>query len=62
MFTMKERVLAGITLIIAMAGQINASLFGEEIFGLSAQKTSVLLYIPMGVVLFSLMKKYRENN
>lgn len=57
MLSNKEKVIAVLTLVLAAGGQINASLFGIDLFGMSADKWSILLFAPAAIVAFIILRR-----
>lgn len=50
MFTMKQKIVTALALILALAGQLNAWFTRVEVMGFSAEKISILLFLPLFVV------------
>jgi hypothetical protein len=52
MYTLRERIIAGICLLIALVGIVNLYLLEATVFGVSAGKLAILMFIPLGVTVY----------
>jgi hypothetical protein len=61
-YKISERISAGVALLVAIVGQLNSLVFGISSFGISPDRLSILLYIPLAAVLFLIVRrKSRED-
>jgi hypothetical protein len=61
-YKISERISAGVALLVAIVGQLNSWVFGISSFGISPDRLSILLYIPLAAVLFLIVRrKSRED-
>jgi hypothetical protein len=56
MFTVRQRVLAGVGLLVAVIGQLNAWSWKVGIAGLAPDRVAILAYIPAAVVVFAVLR------
>lgn len=58
MYPVKARIILAITLALAVLGQINHSFLGLDIEGVSSEKISIAMYVPLALALFWVLKKW----
>jgi hypothetical protein len=57
MFSTRIRITAAVAFVIALCGQINASLIHRDIFSISAEKISILSFLPAAIIVFMAIEK-----
>lgn len=55
-FTVRQRVLAGIGLLVAVIGQINAWSWKVTVAELDSNRIAILAYIPAAIVVFAVLR------
>jgi len=58
MYTRTERIIGAATVLIAAAGQANYLFFGKSLLGFPAERVSILLYFPLGLFAYIILRKY----
>ena len=56
MFTVKQRVLAGLGLLVAVIGQLNAWWWKVGVAGLAPDRVAILAYIPAAIVVLAALR------
>lgn len=55
-FTIGQRVLAGVGILVAVIGQLNAWSWKVDVAGLSHDRVAILAYIPAAIVVFAILR------
>jgi hypothetical protein len=56
MFTVRQRVLAGVGLLVAVVGQLNAWIWKVGVAGLISDRIAILAYIPAAIIIFAVLR------